>query len=83
MHLNDPTIEIIQPEIKPFPKTFVELVTTEKVSTPALSKFQILGNELGSLKRVYMDVAPFFGKGTVRRSAYNDKLLKYAVTGAS
>jgi hypothetical protein len=35
LFLNDPTIEIIQPEIKPFPKTFVELVTTEKVSTPA------------------------------------------------
>jgi hypothetical protein len=32
LFLNDPTIEIIQPEIKPFPKTFVELVTTEKVS---------------------------------------------------
>jgi hypothetical protein len=83
LFLNDPTIEIIQPEIKPFPqKTFVELVTTEKVSPPARFRSSRSCNELGSLKRVYMDVAPFFGKGTVRRSAYNDKLLKYAVTGA-
>jgi hypothetical protein len=82
LFLNDPTIEIIQPEIKPFPKNFRRARHNgESIYTSSISKFQILGNELGSLKRVYMDVAPFFGKGTVRRSAYNDKLLKYAVTG--
>jgi hypothetical protein len=71
------------PEIKPFPKNFRRARHNgESIYTSSISKFQILGNELGSLKR-YMDVAPFFGKGTVRRSAYNDKLLKYAVTGAS
>lgn len=81
----DDAVQIVQPQIKPFPKNFRRaLHGGESVYTSAAAKFQIIGNEVSDLKKAFVPSAPFFGKGIIRRSAYNKVLLEYdPETGAT
>jgi hypothetical protein len=81
----DDSVQIVQPQIKPFPKNFRRaLHGGESVYTSTAAKFQIIGNEVSDLKKAFVPSAPFFGKGIIRRSAYNKVLLEYdPATGAT
>jgi Glycosyl transferase family group 2 len=76
--LDDDTVQIVQPQIKPFPKNFRRaLHGGESIYTSTAAKFQVIGNEVSDLKKRFVPIAPFFGKGVIRRSAYNAVLLEY------
>lgn len=81
----DDSVQIVQPQIKPFPKNFRRaLHGGESVYTSTAAKFQIIGNEVSDFKKALIPSAPFFGKGIIRRSAYNKVLLEYdPTTGAT
>ncbi|KAG5187028.1 hypothetical protein JKP88DRAFT_254240 [Tribonema minus] len=74
--LRYPDLQILQPAVTPFPKHFRRAIHGgESYYTSLGAKFQVFGNELAELKRVYIPCAAFYGKGIIRRSAYNITLL--------